>query len=59
MQSVPGGTHWGGGIQINSFDHARFCLLIHGGGTWNGRRYLPEGWTDALRTPCTINAGYR
>ena len=58
MQSVPGGTHWGGGIRINSFDHARFGLLVHRGGLWNGRRYQPEGWTDALRTPSPVNSGY-
>ena len=58
MQSVPGGTHCGGGIQINSFDHARFALLVHSGGLWNGQRLLPEGWAEALHAPCPINAGY-
>jgi CubicO group peptidase (beta-lactamase class C family) len=58
MPSVPGGTHWGGGMQINAFDHARFGLLVHRGGLWSGQRYLPGGWTDALRAPCPINAGY-
>ncbi len=58
MQSVPGGTHWGGGIQINSYDHARFGLLIHRDGMWNNTRYLPKGWTEDLRTPCPINTGY-
>lgn len=58
MQSVPGGTHWGGGLQINSLDHARFALLIHSGGVWGDKRLLPEGWVKALRTPSPINAGY-
>ncbi len=58
LQSVPGGTHWGGGIQIDSYDHARFGLLIHRGGLWDGKRILPEGWSEALRTPCAINPGY-
>ena len=58
MQSVPGGTHWGGGIQINSYDHARFGLLVHRDGMWNDDRYLPAGWIKALRTPCPINTGY-
>jgi CubicO group peptidase (beta-lactamase class C family) len=58
MQSVPGGTHWGGGMQISSFDHARFGLLVHRDGVWGGRRLLPEGWIEALRTPNDINDGY-
>jgi CubicO group peptidase (beta-lactamase class C family) len=58
LEKAGSGTHWGGGMQINSFDHARFGLLVHRDGLWNGRRYLPEGWTNSLRTPCPINAGY-
>jgi len=58
MQSVPGGTHWGGGIHISSFDHARFALMIHNSGTWGADRILPEGWVDALRTPSSVNDGY-
>lgn len=58
MQSVPGGTHWGGGMQISSFDHARFALLVHRDGVWCDRRLLPEGWIDALRAPSDVNDGY-
>ena len=58
LQSVPGGTHWGGGIHISSFDHARFALMIHNGGAWGADRILPEGWVDALRTPSSVNDGY-
>jgi CubicO group peptidase (beta-lactamase class C family) len=58
MQSVPGGTHWGGGIHISSYDHARFALMIHSGGSWGAERILPEGWADALRAPCDVNDGY-
>ena len=58
MHSVPGGTHWGGGMQISSFDHARFGLLVHRGGAWGAQQLLPEGWIDALRAPCAINDGY-
>ena len=58
MQSVPGGTHWGGGICINSYDHARFGLLIHRAGQWNSEALLPTGWVDALRTPCPIRPEY-
>ena len=58
MQSVPGGTHWGGGIHISSYDHARFALMIHNGGVWGEARILPEGWSEALRAPCSVNDGY-
>ncbi len=58
MQSVPGGTHWGGGLQINSLDHARFALLVHSGGIWDAKRIIPEGWVNHLRTPSPVNAGY-
>ncbi len=58
MQSVPGGTHWGGGIQINNYDHARFALLVHRDGVWNGNPLFPKGWIKALRSPCEVNPGY-
>ena len=58
MPSVPGGTHWGGGMQISSLDHARFGMLIKQDGIWDGHRILPEGWVDALRAPCPLNPVY-
>ena len=58
MQSVPGGTHWGGGIQISALDQARLALLIHNDGVWDGTRILQEGWCNALHQPCDLNPGY-
>ncbi len=58
MVSVPGGTHWGGGLRINSRDHARFGLLIQRDGNWGDRRLLPRDWIRALREPCPLNAQY-
>ncbi|MBT3358340.1 MAG: serine hydrolase [Rhodospirillales bacterium] len=58
MQSVPGGTHWGGGLQINSLDHARFALLVRNDGVWDAKRIVPEGWVNQLHTPSPVNAGY-
>jgi CubicO group peptidase (beta-lactamase class C family) len=56
--SVPGGSHWGGGIFISTLDHARFGLLVARDGMWGGRRILPAGWVRAMTTPCALNPGY-
>jgi CubicO group peptidase (beta-lactamase class C family) len=39
-------------------DFARFGLLYLRGGTWEGRRLLPEGWVDYARTPTFQQPGY-
>jgi len=50
MQSVPGGTHWGGGVSISARDQARIgqFMLDDGMGEW-GRR---------MQTPCAIAPFY-
>ena len=58
VQSVPGGAHWGGGIWISSFDHARVGYLMLRGGTWAGKRILSRAWIDRATTPCSVNPGY-
>jgi hypothetical protein len=58
MQSVPGGSHWGGGIWINSRDQARFGLLLAQRGFWQDRQILPAGWIEKLTTPCPIMPVY-
>ncbi|OGL10548.1 MAG: serine hydrolase [Candidatus Rokubacteria bacterium RIFCSPLOWO2_02_FULL_73_56] len=58
MPSVPGGSHWGGGLWMGTRDHARFGLLIHRGGRWAGRELLPASWVAELRRPCAINPEY-
>lgn len=58
MVSVPGGGHWGGGIVISARDLALTGLLVAQGGVWEGRRLLPEGWTDALVKPCPVAPFY-
>ena len=44
MQSVSGGGHSGGGIFINTEDHARFGLLFLNEGNWNGTQLLSKSW---------------
>lgn len=38
VQSVSGGSHWGGGMLIHAFDMARFGLLTLRKGEWDGER---------------------
>jgi len=44
IQSVSGGGHNGGGLFINSTDHARFGLLFARNGEWNGEQIISEDW---------------
>jgi CubicO group peptidase (beta-lactamase class C family) len=58
MQSVPGGTHWGGGVRIHAEDQARIGLLMLRRGDWNGRRILPESWIAESLKLCALNPSY-
>jgi CubicO group peptidase (beta-lactamase class C family) len=51
VASVSGGTRWGGGMWINSWDMARFGYLWLRGGAWNGRRILPPDYVKAALVP--------
>jgi CubicO group peptidase (beta-lactamase class C family) len=42
VQSVSGGGHWGGGMQISAYDQARFGLFTLNRGQWRGKRLLSE-----------------
>lgn len=56
--SVPGGSHWGGGLWMSTRDHARFGLLMLRRGRWGERQVLPGAWVDAVTRPCPINPEY-
>jgi CubicO group peptidase (beta-lactamase class C family) len=58
MESVSGGTHWGGGMLIHAEDQARLGLLMSRRGEWNGVRVLPESWIDESLRPCALNPNY-
>lgn len=58
LPSVPGGSHWGGGLWMSTRDHARLGLLVAGGGRWDGRAVLSEAWVADLRRPCPLNPEY-
>ncbi len=58
MESVSGGSHWGGGIAIHSEDQARIGTLMLRRGQWENQRLLSERWIAELLTPCALNANY-
>ncbi|MFC0409110.1 serine hydrolase domain-containing protein [Roseomonas elaeocarpi] len=56
--SVPGGTHWGGGMRTHAEDQARIGLLMLSGGLWNGQRILPPGWVALSGAPTPLHEDY-
>ncbi len=50
MASVSGGTRWGGGVWINSYDEARFGLLWLRKGKWGDRQIVPESYVKLATT---------
>ena len=58
IESVSGGTHWGGGMLIHAEDQARIGLLMLRRGEWGGRRLLPERWIAESLQPCALNPVY-
>ncbi|HEY0303965.1 MAG TPA: serine hydrolase, partial [Longimicrobiales bacterium] len=58
VQSVSGGGHWGGGMQISAQDHARFGYLFLRGGRWNGRQLISEKWIKMATSPTDVRPGY-
>jgi CubicO group peptidase (beta-lactamase class C family) len=58
VQSVPGGTHWGGGVSISAHDQARIGQLLLDGGARGGRQLVPKPWLDRMAAPCAIAPFY-
>lgn len=54
MQSVPGGTHWGGGMEISARDQWRLARLLMGARS----DLLAPDWLAAMRTPCALAPFY-
>lgn len=51
VQSVPGGSHWGGGVSISARDQARIGQLLLNDGVHEGRQLLPAAWVRRMREP--------
>lgn len=58
VQSVSGGGHSGGGLFINTEDHARFGLLFLNEGKWKGQQIFSPQWIKAATTPSKANVNY-
>lgn len=58
MQSVSGGGHWGGGLFINTYDHARVGYLLLRNGNWNGQQLISQRYLELALTPCLVNPNY-
>lgn len=62
LQSVPGGTHWGGGVRISANDQAMIgnLLLNKGQVLINGVRkeLINRSFVDSIQTPCPIAPFY-
>ena len=58
MASVSGGTRWGGGVWINSWDMARFGYLWLRGGKWGDRQLLPPAYVKAATSPSAHGPDY-
>jgi CubicO group peptidase (beta-lactamase class C family) len=58
VPSVSGGTRWGGGMWIDSWDMARFGYLWLRGGAWKGRQILPQDYVKAALSPSEHGPDY-
>jgi CubicO group peptidase (beta-lactamase class C family) len=58
VASVSGGTRWGGGMWINSWDMARFGYLWLHNGAWNGKQILPLDYVKAALSPSEHGPDY-
>jgi len=54
LPTVPGGTHWGGGVSISSDDQALLGQLLLNDGAWHGKQLLPAQWVQRMRKPCAL-----
>jgi len=58
MPSVSGGTRWGGGVWINSWDMARFGYLWLRGGKWGDKQVVPPDYVKAAVAPSANGPDY-
>ena len=58
MASMSGGTRWGGGLWISTYDLARFGLLWQRGGKWGDRQIVPPAYVTMATTASAHGPDY-
>lgn len=58
VQSVSGGGHSGGGVFINTQDHARFGLLFLRNGKWKDQQLISKQWVETVQNSSKANESY-
>lgn len=58
VQSVSGGSHWGGGLMLSAWDQARFGYLTLRDGNWKGKQLIAPSWIALSKTPTPTNPEY-
>ena len=58
MMSVPGGSHWGGGVSISAMDQARIGLMLQQQGQVKGCSILSANWISRMQVPCDVAPFY-
>ncbi len=58
VPSVPGGTHWGGGLSIGARDLARLGQLVLDGGHCGGRTLVAADWIARMQEPSAMAPFY-
>ena len=58
VQSVPGGTHWGGGLSISAHDQARIGQMMLDRGRVGERQVISSQWIGRMCTACAIAPYY-
>jgi CubicO group peptidase (beta-lactamase class C family) len=58
IQSVSGGSHWGGGMMLSAWDQARFGYLTLRNGNWKGKQLIPASWINLSKNPTPVQPDY-
>ncbi len=58
VQSVPGGTHWGGGLSISANDQMKVSRLFLDQGKVDGHQIISREWLERMVTPCALAPFY-